>query len=69
MGRKRDDVRLDEILRYIQGHEPQRPGAIASELGLDNKTMMRALVLLEDRGDRLFEDDDERIGWFDPNQL
>ena len=68
MGRKQDTQRLDEILKFIQANEPQKPGTIAQQIGIDNKTMMRALVLLNDRGDLLAEDDQEYISLFDPKQ-
>lgn len=64
MGRNRNDRRLDEICELLQGQSGQKAGTIAQQLGLDNKTLMRALTQLEDRGDLLFEDDDGRLGWF-----
>jgi len=64
MGRKRNDNRLDEIVAYVQDHSEQKPGTIASTLGIDNKTMMRALTQLEERGELLQEDDTGRISWF-----
>jgi len=36
---------------------------VARHLGVDNKTVMRALVQLEDRGDLLVEDDGGRLSW------
>lgn len=64
MGRNTNDNRLDEIVAYVQEHGDERAGTIASALGVDNKTMMRALTQLEDRGDLLIEDDAGRLGWF-----
>ncbi len=64
MGRKGSDNRLDEITAYIQDHGDQKAGTIASALGMDNKSMMRALSQLEDRGDMLSEDDAGRLSWF-----
>ena len=64
MGRNTNDNRLDEIVAYVQEHGDERAGTIASALGVDNKTMMRALTQLEDRGDLLIEDDVGRLGWF-----
>lgn len=64
MGRKSDDNRLNEITAYIQEHGDEKAGTIASALGIDNKTMMRALTQLEDRGDMFSEDDSGRISWF-----
>jgi len=49
MGRKRDDQRLDEILAVIQSHPEQKVGTIGTLLGLDDKTIQRAFVQLEDR--------------------
>lgn len=63
MGRKQDDQRLDEILAAIRS-EPGKPGTIGTRLGLDDKTVQRALVQLEDRGDLLAEDDKGRMSWF-----
>ncbi len=64
MGRKRNDNRLDEIVAYVQDHGNEKPGTIASALGIDNKTIMRALTQLEDRGELFQEDDGGRISWF-----
>ncbi|RIK39305.1 MAG: hypothetical protein DCC55_18520 [Chloroflexi bacterium] len=64
MGRKQDDRRLDEILAAILRQSEQKAGSIATQLGLDDKTIQRALVQLEDRGDLLFQDDKGRLSWF-----
>lgn len=64
MGRKRDDQRLDEILAVIQSQPEQKAGAIGTQLGLDDKTIQRALVQLEDRGDLLQQDDNDNVSWF-----
>lgn len=64
MGRKGNDERLDEIVAYVQEHGDEKAGTIASALGIDNKTMMRALTQLEDRGDMFQEDDKGGISWF-----
>lgn len=64
MGRKRDDQRLDEILNTIQANPETKPGTISTLLGLDDKTVQRALVQLADRGDLLAEDDHGRVSWF-----
>jgi len=64
MGRKGNEERLDKIREYLQHHPEEKPGTIASQLEIDNKTMMRALTQLEERGDMLHEDDTGRIGWF-----
>jgi len=63
MGRKRDDVRLDDIVAAIQENPDKRIGTIGALLGLDDKTMQRAMVQLEDRGD-LFQEDDDKVSWF-----
>ena len=63
MGRKQDDQRLDEILAAIQANPDTKAGSIGTLLGLDDKTIQRALVQLEDRGDLLQEDDD-KVSWF-----
>ncbi|MCX6043531.1 MAG: hypothetical protein NT075_00345 [Chloroflexi bacterium] len=64
MGRKRDDQRLDEILAVIQSQPEQKAGTIGTQLGLDDKTIQRAFVQLEDRGDLLQQDDNDRVSWF-----
>jgi DNA-binding MarR family transcriptional regulator len=64
MARKSDEGRLDEIRHTIQQHPGKRPGRIARLLGLDNRTMMRALPQLEARGDLLSEDENGRLYWF-----
>jgi predicted ArsR family transcriptional regulator len=67
MGRKQDDQRLDEILAAIQS-QSAKAGTVGAWLGLDNKTVQRALVQLEDRGDLLWEDDSGKLGWFGKRQ-
>jgi len=64
MGRTRNDQRLDEILAAIQANPEERAGTIGTMLGLDDKTVQRALVQLADRGDLLAEDDHGLISWF-----
>jgi len=63
MGRKQDAQRLDTILSTIQS-QTVKAGTIGTQLGLDDKTVQRALVQLEDRGDLLAEDDKGRLSWF-----
>jgi DNA-binding IclR family transcriptional regulator len=64
MGRHQDDQRLDAICQAIQANPDQKPGWLARQMGMDNKTMMRALTQLEARGDLLQEDDKGRVRWF-----
>ena len=64
MGRKNDDSRLNEIRDAFQNNPNKKPGWIAKRLGLDNITIQRALIQLEDRGDMFFEDDKGRMRWF-----
>lgn len=64
MGRKVNGQRLDDIREAIIHQPGQRPGHIARRLGFDNKTMMRALGLLEARGDLLVEDERGRLSWY-----
>jgi hypothetical protein len=64
MARKRNDHQLDELLDAIQTYPEQKPGWFAGLLGRDNKSIMRDLPQLEDRGDLLTEDDNGRISWF-----
>ena len=64
MARKGDEQRLNEIRDIIIDNPGKRPGWLARRLGFDNKTMMRALTQLEDRGDLLIEDERGRLSWF-----
>ena len=64
MGRKQDEVRLDNILAAIQANPDNRPGTIGTMLGLDDKTIQRSLAQLEDRGDLLEENDEGKVRWF-----
>ena len=64
MGRKQNDQRLDEILATIQNQPEQKAGSIGTQLDLDDKTVQRALLQLEDRGDMLAEDDKGLLSWF-----
>lgn len=64
MARKRNEAQLDELVDAIQAHPQHKPGWFASLLGRDNKSIMRELPQLEERGDLLMEDDSGRISWF-----
>lgn len=64
MARQRNDHKLDDLSQAIQAHPDQKAGYFARLLDWDNKSVMRALPQLEDRGDLLMEDDNGRIGWF-----
>lgn len=64
MARKRNDQNLDELRDTIIEHPEQRAGWFARLLGRGNKSVMRELPQLEDRGDMLMEDDNGRISWF-----
>ncbi len=64
MGRKQNDRRLDEIRNMIQQQPDRQAAWLARQLGCDNKTVMRALAQLEERGDLLQEDDKGRLCWF-----
>lgn len=68
MARRGDVQRLDTIRDIIIDNPGRRPGWLARRLGFDNKTMMRALTQLEDRGDLLEEDDRGRLSWFGRNR-
>lgn len=68
MGRQQNNTRLEQIRQAFQESGEQRAGTIARILGMDNKTMSRALIQLEDRGDLLYETDDGKIGWFGKRQ-
>lgn len=64
MGRKTDNNRLEEIVRYIENHPHSRPIEIARELDLHPSTVMRTLPALEDAGILLSEDDRGRLSLF-----
>ena len=64
MARQRNDHKLDDLSQAIQTYPDQKAGYFARLLDWDNKSVMRALPQLEDRGDLLMEDDNGRIGWF-----
>lgn len=64
MAKHYDEERLDQIRDTIIRQSGCRPGRIARLLGLDNKTVQRALPQLEQRGDLLAEDDQGRLTWF-----
>ena len=64
MARQTNDDRLDAIREMIIRHPDCRPGRIARLLGLDNKTVQRALSQLEERGDLIAEDRSGRLVWF-----
>ena len=64
MARKGDAERLDQIRDAIIHNPGRRPGWVARRLGFDNKTVMRALTQLEDRGELLIEDERGRLSWF-----
>ena len=64
MARKPDNQRLDVIAQTIRDNPNRKPGWIARLLGLDNKTIMRALTQLEDQGMLLAEDDRGRVSVF-----
>jgi predicted ArsR family transcriptional regulator len=68
MARRVDKKRLDEIRDAIMENPDQKAGTVAQQLGLDNKTVTRALAQLEDRGDLLAEDEKGRLSWFGRRQ-
>ena len=64
MSRKRNDERLDSIVKCIKENPDQNVAGIGSKLDLDNKIVQRALLQLEDRGELLQEDNQGRLRWF-----
>lgn len=64
MARKADQIKLDQLKSAIKSDPGQRAGHYARQLGRDNKSVMRALPQLEERGDLLAEDDNGRLSWF-----
>ena len=65
MARKTNDDRPQTIAQTIRDNPNRKPGWIARRLGLDNKSMMRALTQLEDQGVLLAEDDRGRVSVID----
>ena len=64
MARKPDDLRLETIAQAIHEHPNRKPGWIARLLGIDNKTIQRALTQLEDQGVMLAEDERGCVSFF-----
>lgn len=64
MSRKANNTKLDQLRDSIQQHPNQRPSFFSKLFGIDNKSIMRSLPQLEERGDLLMEDDNGRISWF-----
>lgn len=64
MGRKIDNSRLNQIRDCVQKNPSKKAGWIARQLGLDNKTVQRALAQLERRGDLFSEDPKGGVSWF-----
>lgn len=64
MGRHADEGRLDDICEAIIRNPGQKPGRLARLLGMDNKSVQRALPQLEARGDLISEDDRGGLAWF-----
>lgn len=64
MGRRQDTQRLEIIAQAIEQNPGRRPGWFARLLGLDNKSIMRALPQLEDNGYLLAEDEQGRVSFF-----
>lgn len=64
MARRINHNRLDELRDAIIDNPDHKAGWFAKKLGRDNKSVLRALPQLEERGDLLSEDDNGRIRWF-----
>ncbi|KAA3660302.1 MAG: hypothetical protein DWQ04_19780 [Chloroflexi bacterium] len=64
MARKTDHQQLDNLREVIMENPDQKAGWFAQKLGRDNKSVIRSLPQLENRGDLLMEDDNGRIRWF-----
>ena len=64
MARKSNRQKLDQLCDAIIENPEQRAGWFARLLGRDNKSVIRDLPQLEDRGDMLMEDDYGRISWY-----
>ena len=64
MARKSNQHNLDNLRDAIIENPEQRAGWVARLLDRDNKSVMRDLPKLEERGDMLIEDDNGRISWY-----
>ncbi len=64
MARKANQHNLDQLRDAIIENPTERAGWFARTLGRNNKSVMRDLPKLEERGDMLMEDDNGRIRWF-----
>ncbi len=64
MARKTNEHNLDQLRDAIIENPEQRAGWFARLLGRDNKSVMRELPQLENRGDMLSEDENGRISWY-----
>lgn len=64
MARKTNQQNLDNLRNAIIENPNQWAGWMARFLGRDNKSIMRDLPKLEERGDLLIEDDNGRISWY-----
>ena len=64
MSRKANQTNLDQLRDAIKAYPEHKPGWFARLLGRDNKSIMRALPQIEERGDLLMEDDNGRISWY-----
>jgi predicted transcriptional regulator len=64
MARKSNQENLDDLRDAIIEYPEQKAGWFARLLGRDNKSVLRDLPHLEERGDLLVEDDDGHISWY-----
>lgn len=64
MSRKAQQNKLNQLREAIKDHPEQKAGWLARFLGRDNKSVLRDLPILEERGDLLMEDENGRISWF-----
>ncbi|MCP5094610.1 MAG: hypothetical protein GY943_03565 [Chloroflexi bacterium] len=64
MARKTNHQHLDRLRETIIENPNQKAGWFSRKLNRDNKSVVRALPQLEERGDMLMEDENGRLSWF-----
>jgi hypothetical protein len=68
MARKADETRLSEIKRLLVEHQGEKASYYAKTLGIHRYDFNTLLVMLNDRGFYLSEDEKGNLWPFDPNR-
>lgn len=61
MARKADETRLAEVQRVLQAHQGEKASHYARTLGIHRYDFNTMLAMLDERGFRLWEDEDGRL--------